>query len=203
MMKLYFAAGACSLAPHIVAKEADINLTLERVDLATHKTADGTDFYTINPKGSVPFLLLDNGEFLSEGPIICQYLADFAQNTSLIPAAGSMARYRVMEWQNYITSELHKSFSPLFNPTSSADTKAEFSAALARKFTWVSAQLDGKAYLTGEQFTVADAYLFVVANWTKYVGVDISGHANLQQFLQRVAARPAVYAALKEEGLVA
>lgn len=201
-MKLYFAAGACSLAPHIVAKEADINLTLERVDLATHKTADGTDFYTINPKGSVPFLLLDNGEYLSEGPIICQYLADFAQNTSLIPAAGSMARYRVMEWQNYITSELHKAFTPLFNPATNAETKAQFAAGLVKKFAWVSAQLADKSYLTGDNFTVADAYLFVVTNWTKYVGIDISEQTHLTQFLQRVAARPAVLAALKEEGLI-
>lgn len=201
-MKLYYSAGACSLAPHIVAKEANLALTLERVDLGAHKTTDGTDFYSINPKGSVPFLLLDSGEYLSEGPIICQYLADVAGNTSLTPAAGTMARYRVMEWQNYITSELHKSFSPLFNPASSADTKAEFAAGLSKKYAWVSEQLAGKNYLTGDTFTIADAYLFVVTNWTKYVGVDISAYAPLQQFLQRVASRPAVLAALKDEGLI-
>ena len=201
-MKLYYSAGACSLAPHIVAKEAGLVIALERVDLRAHKTADGSDFYGINPKGSVPFLLLDSGEYLSEGPIICQYLADLAENNTLIPAAGTMARYRVMEWQNYITSELHKSFSPLFNPASAVETKAEFAAGLKKKYAWVSAQLADKNYLTGDDFTVADAYLFVVTNWTKYVGLDISEFTPLTQFLQRVASRPAVLAALKEEGLI-
>ena len=201
-MKLYYSAGACSLAPHIVAKEAGLVIALERVDLRAHKTADGSDFYGINPKGSVPFLLLDSGEYLSEGPIICQYLADLAENNTLIPAAGTMARYRVMEWQNYITSELHKSFSPLFNPASAVETKAEFAAGLKKKYAWVSAQLADKNYLTGDDFTVADAYLFVVTNWTKYVGLDISEYTPLTQFLQRVASRPAVLAALKEEGLI-
>ena len=201
-MKLYYSAGACSLAPHIVAKEAGLAITLERVDLRAHKTADGSDFYGINPKGSVPFLLLDSGEYLSEGPIICQYLADLEENNTLIPAAGTMARYRVMEWQNYITSELHKSFSPLFNPASAVETKAEFAAGLKKKYAWVSAQLADKNYLTGDDFTVADAYLFVVTNWTKYVGLDISEYTPLTQFLQRVASRPAVLAALKEEGLI-
>ncbi len=201
-MKLYYSAGACSLAPHIVAKEAGLAIALERVDLRAHKTADGSDFYGINPKGSVPFLLLDSGEYLSEGPIICQYLADLEENNTLIPAAGTMARYRVMEWQNYITSELHKSFSPLFNPASAVETKAEFAAGLKKKYAWVSAQLADKNYLTGDDFTVADAYLFVVTNWTKYVGLDISEYTPLTQFLQRVASRPAVLAALKEEGLI-
>lgn len=201
-MKLYYSAGACSLAPHIVAKEAGLAIELERVDLRAHKTADGSDFYGINPKGSVPFLLLDSGEYLSEGPIICQYLADLAENNTLIPAAGTMARYRVMEWQNYITSELHKSFSPLFNPASAVETKAEFAAGLKKKYAWVSSQLADKNYLTGDDFTVADAYLFVVTNWTKYVGLDISEYTPLTQFLQRVASRPAVLAALKEEGLI-
>lgn len=201
-MKLYYSAGACSLAPHIVAKEAGLVIALERVDLRAHKTADGSDFYGINPKGSVPFLLLDSGEYLSEGPIICQYLADLEENNTLIPAAGTMARYRVMEWQNYITSELHKSFSPLFNPASAVETKAEFAAGLKKKYAWVSAQLADKNYLTGDDFTVADAYLFVVTNWTKYVGLDISEYTPLTQFLQRVASRPAVLAALKEEGLI-
>lgn len=201
-MKLYYSAGACSLAPHIVAKEAGLAIALERVDLRAHTTTDGSDFYGINAKGSVPFLLLDSGEYLSEGPIICQYLADLAENNTLIPAAGTMARYRVMEWQNYITSELHKSFSPLFNPASAVETKAEFAAGLKKKYAWVSAQLADKNYLTGDDFTVADAYLFVVTNWTKYVGLDISEYTPLTQFLQRVASRPAVLAALKEEGLI-
>lgn len=201
-MKLYFATGACSLAPHIVLKETGLPFEIERVELSTHKTAQGIDFYSINPKGSVPFLVLDNGESLSEGPVICQYLADKAQDTSLMPQAGTMARYRVMEWQNYITSELHKSFSPLFNPEASVETKALFANQLRKKFAWVSSQLANNSYLTGENFTVADAYLFVVTSWSKYVNLDLSHCLELQAFLQRVAARPAVQAALKAEGLM-
>ena len=201
-MKLYFATGACSLAPHIVLKETGLPFEIERVELSTHKTAQNIDFYSINPKGSVPFLVLDNGESLSEGPVICQYLADKAQDTSLMPQTGTMARYRVMEWQNYITSELHKSFSPLFNPEAGVETKALFANQLRKKFAWVSSQLANNSYLTGENFTVADAYLFVVASWSKYVNLDLSHCLELQAFLQRVAARPAVQAALKAEGLM-
>lgn len=202
-MKLYYAAGACSLAPHIVLREAGLTFDLEKVDTKSHKTAAGVDFYTINPKGSVPLLQLANGELLSEGPVICRYIADTAGATALMPAAGTLARYRVEEWQNYITSELHKSFSPLFNPAFPADGKAVVSAGLHKKFEWLSSQLEGKAYLTGDTFTVADAYLFVVTNWSKFVGLDLSDLADLQAFQQRVAARPAVLAALKAEGLIA
>ncbi|PTQ89833.1 glutathione transferase GstA [Agitococcus lubricus] len=201
-MKLYYAAGACSLAPHIVAQEAGIVLSLERVDLASHKTESGVDFYQLNAKGSVPFLVLTNGESLSEGSVICQYLADSVANTQLLPPVGSMARYRVQEWQNYISSELHKSFSPLFNPKASAETKALFAQQLKAKLTWVSAQLANRPYLTGEHFTIADAYLFVVANWSQFVALDVSDLAPLHAFLQRVASRPAVQAALKAEGLI-
>lgn len=201
-MKLYYAAGACSLAPHIVSREADLNLELVRVDTKSHLTADGVDFYTINPKGSVPCLQLDNGQLLTEGPIICQYLADLANNTQLMPASGTLARYRVMEWQNYITSELHKSFSPLFNPNAGAETKALFAEQLKNKFTWLSSKLEHTAYLTGDNFTAADAYLFVVTNWSKFVGLDLSHLSALQAFMQRVATRPAVQMALKTEGLI-
>lgn len=201
-MKLYYATGACSLAPHIVSREIDLNVELIRVDTKSHLTADGIDFYAINPKGSVPCLQLADGQLLTEGPIICQYLADQANNTQLMPASGTLARYRVMEWQNYITSELHKSFSPLFNPNAGAETKALFTEQLKNKYTWLSSKLENTAYLTGDDFTAADAYLFVVTNWAKFVGVDLSHLSALQSFMQRVAARPAVQAALKAEGLM-
>lgn len=201
-MKLYYATGACSLAPHIVSLEADLNVELIRVDTKSHLTADGVDFYTINPKGSVPCLQLADGQLLTEGPIICQYLADQSNNRQLMPAAGTLARYRVMEWQNYITSELHKSFSPLFNPTAGAETKALFAEQLKNKYTWLSSKLEQRPYLTGDDFTAADAYLFVVTNWSKFVGLDLSHLSALQAFMQRVAARPAVQMALKAEGLI-
>ncbi len=202
-MKLYYSPGTCSLAPHIVAHEAGVNLTLERVDTASHKTAKGIDYYTINPKGAVPVLELDNGERLTEGPVIAQYLADISDAKQLVPAAGSMARYRVQEWQNYVTAELHKSYSPLFG-TPDVDTvgKTNYLAALKKKYAWVNAQLEGRQYLTGDAFTAADAYLFAVTNWAKHVNLDLSAFASLQQFMTRVAARPAVQAALRAESML-
>lgn len=202
-MKLYYSPGACSLAPHIVAHEAGVNLTLERVDTSTHRTEKGTDYYTINAKGAVPVLELDNGERLTEGPIIALYLGDIGAAKQLVPAAGSMARYRVQEWQNYVTAELHKSYSPLFGtPEVDASAKASYLAALKKKYAWVNAQLEGRHYLTGDTFTAADAYLFAVTNWAKLVNLDLSGFASVQQFMTRVAARPAVQAALRAEGLL-
>lgn len=202
-MKLFFSPGACSLAPHIVLREAGGDFSLEKVDLAQHVTASGADYYRINPKGQVPFLQLDDGSFLSEGPVIAQYIADqAAPNSPLLPAVGSMARYRVVEWQSYITSELHKGFSPLFNPAFDAAAKATHAGLLRKKFGWVDSQLTATGYLTGEDFTVADAYLFTVAGWASYVAMDLSDLPGLQAFLARVAARPAVQAALKAEGLV-
>ncbi len=200
-MKLYFSPGACSLAPHIVAAEADVALQIEKVDIARHLTASGSDYYAINPKGQVPLLVLDDGNTLSEGPVIAQYLADQAQAHSLMPAAGTLARYRVMEWQNYIASELHKAFGLLFSPKYDASAKAQQSSLLRQRFEWVNAQLEGKSYLTGNEFTAADAYLFTVASWAKHVKLDLSDLANLQGYLIRVAARPAVVKAMREEGL--
>ncbi|MBA3592232.1 MAG: glutathione transferase GstA [Polaromonas sp.] len=202
-MKLYFSPGACSLAPHIALLESGSTFTLEKVDTARHLTASGVDYYSINPKGQVPLLILDDGSTLSEGPVICQYIADQAGNTKLLPAAGSLARYRVMEWQNYITSELHKSFSPLFNAAFDAGAKKIHTALLRKKFEWVDSKLAGSSYLTGEEFTVADAYLFTVAGWSKYVALDLSDLGNLQHYLARVATRPAVRDALKAESLPA
>lgn len=200
-MKLYYSPGACSLAPHIVGNEAELSLDLHRVDVGTHRTHDGVDFYSINPKGYVPLLQLDDDGALSEGTVICQYLADRAANVSLMPAAGTIARYRVMEWQNFITSELHKSFSPLFHPELDAVAKSIFATGLRKKFAWVSEQLTGKDYLTGTDFTVADAYLFVVAGWSRMVKLDLSDLQPLQDFIARVSARPAVKRALQTEGL--
>jgi glutathione S-transferase len=201
-MKLFFSPGACSLAPHIVLRESDSAFSLEKVDTARHLTADGTDYYTVNPKGQVPLLVLDDGATLSEGPVIAQYIADQAANTALMPVAGSLARYRVMEWQNYVTSELHKSFTPLFNASFELAAKTLHAALLRKKYEWVDSRLADTSYLTGEDFTVADAYLFTVTGWAKYVQLDLSDLANLQRFLSRVAARPAVRAAMQAEGLL-
>ena len=201
-MKLYYSPGACSLVSHIVVREADAQIDLESVDLEQHRTEAGEDFYAIAPKCQVPLLVLDDGSTLSEGAIIAQYIADQAGATQLAPVAGSMARYRVMEWQNYIASELHKSFAPIFTPGATDEAKAAARANLSKKFEWVDGQLAGCDYLTGSAFTVADAYLLVVADWTKEVGPALDRLVNLQAFMARTAARPAVRAALKAEGLI-
>ena len=199
-MKLYFSPGACSLAPHIVLRESGIEAVLERVNLGRHVTSDGADFYAINPKGQVPTLETIDGAILTEGPVIAQFIAERAGASALLPAIGTMARYRVLEWQNYITSELHKSFTPLFNPDFDVKAKALHVQLLRKKFVWVDSNLAGNAYLTGSDFTIADAYLFTVTRWTEHVGVDVSDLANLKRFLAAVSARPAVQAALTAEG---
>jgi glutathione S-transferase len=201
-MKLYYSPGACSLAPHIVLCEAGLPFTLEKVDVAKHLLASGGDYFAINAKGQVPVLELDDGERLTEGPVIAQFIADQAGHTTLMPAAGSLARYRVMSWQNYITSELHKSFSPLFTAEFDASAKALHSQLLRKKYDWVDSQLAHTPFLTGDSFTAADAYLFTVTGWAKYVGLDLSHLPHLQAFLARVASRPAVQAAMKAEGLL-
>jgi glutathione S-transferase len=200
-MKLYYARGACSLAPHILLRATKLPFTLERVDTGTHKTEHDVDFYTLNPKGYVPLLELDNGERLSEGPVICQYICDLAKRTDLMPAGGTLPRYRVMEWQNYITAEIHKGYGPLFTPGFDAATKATFLAALHKKYEWVATQLAGKDYLTGATFTAADAYLFTVTRWAKYVKLDLSKLTDLQGFMQRAGELPAVLEAAKAEGI--
>lgn len=200
-MKLYYYPGACSLAVHIILQETGLPFVLERVDLANHETEQGGDYYRINPKGSVPTLELDDGTLLTEGPVINQYLCDLAGRIDLMPEAGSMPRYRVMEWQNYITSELHKTAGALFNPELVAEARAQFAGAVTQKFGWVSQQLKDRPYLTGTGFTAADAYLFVIAGWAPHLGLDLSACVELRDFLTRVAARPAVQAALKAEGL--
>lgn len=201
-MKLYYSPGACSLAIHILLHECGSSFTLERVDTATHKTETGADYYGINPKGYVPLLQLDNGERLTEGPVIAQYVCDQAGNTDLMPAAGSMARYRVMEWQCYLNSELHQAFGPLFNPKLEAASKALFVSRLQKKFSWIAEQLRGKQFLTGDSFSAADAYLFVLAGWAPYLKLELPNTEELQGYLQRIAARPAVQKAMQSEGLL-
>ena len=201
-MKLYYSNGACSLSPHIVLRESGLPFTLVRASTKTHALDDGTDYYTINPKGSVPLLELDNGERLSEGPAIVQYIADQAAGKNLAPANGTFERYRVQEWLNFITSELHKGYSPLFRPTTPEDFKPVLRELLLKKYEFVDSKLAGKQYLMGDSFTVPDAYLFTVTNWAEHVGLDLSKLANLQAFMARMAARPSVQAALEAEGLV-
>ena len=201
-MKLYFTPGACSLSPHIALKEAGIAFDLVPANMKTHTLADGTDFYDINSKGYVPLLELDDGQRLSEGAAIVQYIADQAPSSNLAPANGTMARYRLQEWLNFITSEIHKGFSPLFNPAMPDEAKTIAKAKLADRFKWLDSKLEGHPYLMGDTFSVADGYLFTTANWSKHVGLDISGLANLGAFMGRVAARPAVQAAMRAEGLI-
>jgi glutathione S-transferase len=200
-MKLYYSPGACSLSPHIALREAGLNFDLALASTKTKKLADGSDFYQINPKGQVPVLELDNGERLTEGPAIVQYIADQAPTSKLAPPAGSLQRYRLMEWLNFITSELHKSYSPLFNPAMPEEGKAVYRARISERLQWVDSQLEGKSYLLGDEFSVADAYLFTVTNWSKVVGVDMGALKNLNAFRDRVSARPAVKAAMEAEGL--
>ncbi len=202
-MKLYYAPAACSLAPHIVLREASLRFDLAKVDTARHVDAAGGDFYALNPKGQVPVLELDDGTRLTEGPVIAQYIADRAGAVKLMPAAGTLERYRVMEWQNYITSELHKSFTPLFHDDVDAAAKRALAGVLRRKLVWLDGQLAGRPYLTSDAFTAADAYLFVVLGWARFVKLDIADLSHLQAFTVRVADRPAVREAMRAEGLLA
>lgn len=201
-MRLYFSPGACSLSPHIVLREAGLNFDLTRVDLAAKKTADGGDFRSINPKGQVPTFETDKGEVLTEGPAIVQYIADSKPDAKLIPPAGTMERYRVQEWLNFITAELHKGFSPLFKPTTPDDYKPVAKSLLADRYAWLDEQLAGKQYLMGDKFTIADAYLFTITNWNKSQKIDIAQWPNVKAFMDRVAARPKVQEAMKAEGLI-
>jgi glutathione S-transferase len=201
-MKLYFSPGACSLSPHIVLREAGLAFDPVLANLKTHQLTDGTDYYGINPKGYVPLLELDNGERLSEGPAIVQYIADQVPAKKLAPANGTMARYHMQEWLNFITSELHKGFSILFNAAMPEEAKALGRTRVADRLKWVNEQLEGRQYLMGDAFSVADAYLFTVVGWTKHVNIDIAPLTHLSAFMARMTARPAVQAAMKAEGLI-
>ena len=201
MLKLYFCPGACSLASHITAREAGIDLELKRADTKTKKLVDGSDYYAVNSKGSVPALRLDDGQVLTEGVAIMQYLADQKPESNLAPKAGTLARYRVQEWLNFITSEIHKSYSPLWNPANDAKVKEFAQANLEKKLDWINGQLAGKEYLTGDTFTIADAYLYTVINWSNFLNLGLDKWPALKEFHARVAARPKVQEALEAEGL--
>jgi glutathione S-transferase len=201
-LKLYYSPGACSLSPHIALREAGLAFTLEKTDLRSKQTASGEDIRKENPKGMVPVLVLDDGDVLTEGPAIVQFIADQNPSSGLAPAAGTRARYHLMEWLNFVTSELHKNYSPLFNPNAPEDYKKLVHTALAARYTYVNEKLAGKSYLMGEQFTVADGYLFTVTNWARIVKVDLTPYANVLAFQERVRHRPHVVEAIKAEGII-
>ncbi|MBE7367568.1 glutathione transferase GstA [Ramlibacter pallidus] len=200
-MKLYYSPGVCSLSPHIVLREAGLAFEPVLAPTKTHKLEDGTDYYTINPLGYVPMLELDDGTRLREGPAIVQYLADQVPTKNLAPANGTLARYRLQEWLTFIGTELHKSFSPLFNPAMPEEGKKIYRERIANRLAYVDRELAGKDYLMGDTFSVADAYLFTVTRWTKPMAIDLSGFPNLAAHHARVGARPAVQEAMKHEKL--
>jgi glutathione S-transferase len=202
MTKLYFSPGACSLSPHISLREAGLSFDLEQVDLGAKKTKSGADFWQVNPKGQVPVLVLDNGETLTEGPAIVQYIADQAPAAGLAPANGTGARYQLQEWLNFVTSELHKGFTPLFKPNTPDEYKKIAKDNLAARFDYLNKHLATRKYLTGDNFTVADAYAFTVIGWSKYQNIDLARWPNLVAYTERVAARPKVQEALRAEGLL-
>ncbi len=201
-MKLYYSPGACSLSPHIALQESGLAFEAIAAPTKTHKLPDGTDYYTINPLGYVPLLVLDDGRQVREGPAILQYIADQVPAKALAPANGTFERYKLQEWLNFISTELHKGFSPLFTPGMPDEAKTIAKTRLISRLQWVDGELAKTPYLMGDAFTVADGYLFTVAGWSKHVGVDISGLANLGAFMARVGARPAVQDAMRAEGLI-
>ena len=201
-MKLYYTPGACSLSPHIALLEAGLPYDLVKVDLRAKKLENGDDFLKVNPKGQVPVLALDSGELVTEGPVIVQMIADKAAGKNLAPARDSTERYQLLEWLNFITSELHKNFGPMFSPVLGDDAKAFFKDRLMAKFRYLDAALAGRDYLMGKQFTVADGYLFTMLSWAERMKFDLSAMPNLLAYQARVAARPKVQEALTKEGLL-
>ena len=201
-MKLYFSPGACSMAPHIVLFETGLPFTAELVNLRTGLTAGGADFTKINPNGYVPALELKDGTVLTEGPAITQFLADLKPASNLAPANGTLERYQLVSLLNFISTEIHKNFSPLFDPDAGADVQRDRRATLARRFAYLEQELGGKHFLTGDTFTIADAYLFTVLRWAAIVKVDLSDFSRLQAYLARVAMRPSVQQAQRAEGLL-
>lgn len=202
-MKLYYAPGACSLAPHIVLREAGIAVEPVKVDIATKRSEDGRDFLAISPNGYVPALEIEPGLVLTEGPAIMQFIADKAPATQLAPPNGSLERYQLQSWLNFITAEIHKGFSPLFKPSMPQEAKALFIEQLGQRFDVVEGRLAQHDYLVGERFTVADAYLFVTTNWAGYLGIELDRWPAINALRERVASRPAVQAAMAAEGLKA
>ena len=201
-MKLYYSPGACSMAPHIVAREAGHKIELEKVDIPAKKTAGGEDFWAINPKGYVPALKMDNGQVLTEVGVIIQYLADQKPESGLTAKMGTMERYRQMEAVNFAATEVHKQLGALFNPKMTPEMKEVQLGTVERRFNALEKILTGKQYLTGENYTVADAYLFTVLNWTKGLKIALDKWPNIKNFVARVAARPAVQETMKTEGLI-
>ena len=201
-MKLYYAPGTCSLSPHIALRESGLKFDLEKVDLKTKKTETGKDYSTVSPNGYVPALEIAPGDILTEGPAIVQYIADQAPTAKLAPANGTRERYTLQSWLNFIGTEIHKGFGALFNPATPDDYKSVVKTLLGKRFTNVDKHLTGNDYLMGNSFSVADAYLFVTSGWSPHVGIDLAQWPALSRFRDRVAARPAVQAALKAEGLL-
>ncbi len=197
-MKLYYTPGACSMNPHIMLREAGLNFDLVKVDLGTHRTDKGADFYAINPKGYVPALELDNGQVLTENPAIVQYIADQKPEKKLAPANGTLERYRLQEWLGYIGTEIHKSFGPLWNPNIAEGEKKATHDRLTKRFEYVAKNLEGKQYLMGD-FSAADAYLFVMLQWAQHHKLDLSKFASLKAYHERLSARPAIQATLAAE----
>ncbi|MBQ5950362.1 glutathione transferase GstA [Massilia sp. ST3] len=200
-MKLYFAPGACSLAPHLVLLQLGLPFSTERVSLRTKLTKDGADYRSVNPKGQLPALVLDDGTVLTENAAVLQYIADQAPESGLAPALGSFARYRLMEWLSYLSTEVHKRFSPMFSPAVTAEIREAAWTSLAAPLTYLAGKVDGEHYLMGEQFTVADAYLFAILNWIGFAKFTMNDWPTLQAYHSRVAALPAVQEAMRREGL--
>lgn len=200
-MKLFYKPGACSLASHIALREAGKDISLISVDLMKKRLEDGEDFFAINPKGQVPALLLDDNTLITEGVAIMQYVADNAPQSQLLPAVGTLPRYKELEWLNYIATELHKGFTPLFRPDTPEEYKPTVRAQLEKKLNYVNDALSGNGWIGGEHFTIADGYLFTVLRWAHAVKLDMSGLGNIEAYMARVAARPAVAAALSAEGI--
>lgn len=201
-MKLYYAPGACSLASHIALHETGLPFEIDKLNVPTKTTASGENFMQINPKGYVPAIKLDDGSILTEGAAILQYIADQQPNSGLAPKAGTIERYRLQEWLNFIGTEIHKSFSPLFNPSASDGVKNHARDLLIKRLGYVEARLANKPYLMGASFTVADAYMFVVLSWSSHVGFDLGQFSIIKEYMARIAARPTVQAAMKAEGLI-
>jgi glutathione S-transferase len=201
-MKLYYSPGACSLSPHIALLEAGLPYELVKVDLRAKKLENGDDFLKVNPKGQVPALALDSGELITEGPVIVQMIADQAAGKNLAPAHGSSERYKLLEWLNFITAELHKNFGPMFSPVLADEAKAFFKDRVMAKFKYIDSQMAGRDYLMGSHFTVADGYLFTMLSWADRMKFDLSAMPHLAAYKARVAARPKVQEALAREGLM-
>ncbi len=201
-MKLFYTPGACSMAVHIALNEAGVKYDLEKVDLQTKKTESGLDFLTINPKGYVPCLQLDNGEYLTEVGALLQYIADSNPQKNLLPAVGDVARYRVLEAANFVSTELHKNFGPLFNPATTEEARAERLELIGKRLDFINAQLEGKDFLVGDQFTIADAYLTTVLGWANFAKLDLAPWTNIGAYAGKMMSRAGVVATLKAEGMM-